>query len=69
MSAFVRASAVLVGGANVSLLAAIWLRLAATGAEELEGLTGYHVFLGLCISTAAGLLVTEVILRVAARPL
>ena len=47
----------------------ICLWLAATGAEEFEGLTVYHVFVGLCIATVAGLFAAEVVLRLARRAL
>ena len=66
---FVRVSAVLLGAANVFLLAAITLWLAATGAEELEGLNGIHVVLGLFVASAAGLLAAEIILRLVRRAL
>ncbi len=55
--------------ANVLLLWAIGLWLAATGAEELEGLNGYHALLGLFVAVAAGLVGAEVVLRFARRAL
>jgi hypothetical protein len=69
VAAFVRASAILVGMANVLCLGAIGLWLAATGAEELEGLNGYHALLGLSVAVAAGLVAAEVVLRFARRAL
>lgn len=63
LATFVRIVAILFGAASVLLILALSLWLAATGAEELEGLNGYHAVLGLCIATAAGLLSAEVILR------
>ena len=69
MAAFVRVSAVLVGTANLLAVGAISLWLAATGAEEFEGLNGYHVLLGLSVAAAAGLTAAEVILRFARRAL
>ena len=69
MAAFVRVSAVLVGTINVLVVLATGLWLAATGAEELEGLNGYHVLLGLSVATAAGLTAAEVILRIARQAL
>lgn len=69
MVAFVRVSAVLIGSANALLLMMIGLWLAATGAEEFEGLNVYHVLLGLCIATVAGLFAAEVVLRLGRRAL
>ena len=56
MAAFVRVSAVLVGMANLLSLGAVCLWVAATGAEELEGLNGYRVVSGLSVAAAAGLM-------------
>ena len=55
--------------ANVLLLGAIGLWLAATGAEELDGLNGYYALLGLSVAVAAGLVAAEVVLRFARRAL
>ncbi len=55
--------------ANVFCLGAIGLWLAATGAEELEGLNGYHALLGLSVAVAAGPVAAEVVLRFARRAL
>ena len=69
LPATVRIAAVVVGAANVFLLAALTIYFAATGAEEFEGLTWYHVVLGLFVTSVAGLLIAEVVLRLARRVL
>ncbi len=55
--------------ANVLCLGAFCLWPAATGAEELEGLNGYHLLLGLSVATAAGLIAAEIVLGFARRAL
>jgi uncharacterized membrane protein len=66
---FVRSSAVLVGAANVFLLAASCLWLAATGAEEFERLNATHLLFELCVVAVTGLLAAETVLRLARQAL
>lgn len=65
MAAIVRISAVLVGLANIYALLAVGMWFAATGAEELEGINGFHFLQGFFIATVVGLLTAEILLRLA----